>query len=227
MLVLAPHPDDEVIGCGGLIAKIKNSGGKVFVLYLTVGETRDFTKKGLSTIPERQKEIETVAKFLKFDGWDIAFVGNDHHLRLDLLGQKALMDVIERDSEVAIEKVKPTMITFPSPVSYNQDHRIAALAVHASLRPASRNLKHFVPTVIAYESPADFWNLESQEINFWVSLSSKDLSTKLTALKLYRSQIRPDPNPRSEVLLKTLAVLRGSQIGVEFAEGYKLLRAIL
>ncbi|KKR86620.1 MAG: hypothetical protein UU34_C0012G0018 [Candidatus Curtissbacteria bacterium GW2011_GWA1_41_11] len=47
LLVIAPHPDDEVIGCGGLIAKIKDAGGQVYVLFLTVGDSRDFTSKPL------------------------------------------------------------------------------------------------------------------------------------------------------------------------------------
>ena len=77
LLVVAPHPDDEIIGCGGLINKIKENGGRVYVLYLTVGETRDFSKRGYSGLEERRKELEEVSKFLKFDGFDLAFEGND------------------------------------------------------------------------------------------------------------------------------------------------------
>ena len=113
LLVIAPHPDDEILGCGGLIKKIKDAGGKVYVLFLTVGDTHDFSNKGLSTGKERQKEIEKVAKFLKFDDYYLAFGGNDHHLKLDLWGQKALMDMIERGSSVSLEKVKPTIVAFP------------------------------------------------------------------------------------------------------------------
>ena len=227
LLVIAPHPDDEVIGCGGLIKKIKDAGGKVYVLFLTVGDTQDFTKKGLSTGKQRLKEIEAVAKFLKYDDWDLAFQGNDYHLRLDTLGQKALMDVIERDSKVAIEKVKPTIIAFTSPQSYNQDHRIAALAAHASCRPAPKQAKHFVETVLFYEEPADGWSpMKSPDPNFFVELSKSNLAAKEHAISLYKSQARSAPSVRSQETIEALARLRGSQCGVGLAEGFFAYRLI-
>ena len=67
LLIIAPHPDDEVIGCAGLIQKVKNNGGKVFVLFLTVGDTKDFSKKGISSLNDRKKEIKKVSSFLKYD----------------------------------------------------------------------------------------------------------------------------------------------------------------
>lgn len=227
LLVIAPHPDDEVIGCGGLIAKTKEEGGKVFVLFLTVGDTKDFTKRGLSTAQERQKEIEAVAKFLNYDNYHLAWEGNDYHLKLDLVGQKKLMDLIERESPVSVEKVKPTILTFPTPTSYNQDHQIVARAAHAAARPAGRPFKHFVTTVLSYEEPADFWNLEKPaEPNFFVPLTKAELNAKLSALKLYKSQLRPAPNLRSLAAIRTLATLRGSQSGNNFAEGFIAYRTI-
>ena len=225
LLVIAPHPDDEVIGCGGLIAKIKDAGGKVYVLFLTVGDTRDFTKEGLSTAKERIAEIEAVAKFLKYDNWDLAFKGNDYHLQLDTLGQKALMDVIERDSTLAIEKVKPTIIAFTSFQSYNQDHRIAAFSAHASARPQPKGAKHFVETVISYEEPADGWTLmKNPDPNFFVELSESNLAAKENAVSLYKSQDRPAPSVRSQETIRALSQLRGSQCGVTYAEGFTAYR---
>ena len=225
LLVVAPHPDDEVVGCGGLIKKIKDGGGRVYVLFLTVGDTRDFSKRGLSTGKERQREIEKVAKFLKFDNYHLVYPGNDYHLRLDLWGQKALMDTIERESPVSIEKVKPTIVVFPQPASYNQDHRVAALATQASLRPAPRVDKHFVPYVLSYEEPADRWTMEARgEVNFFVELTKRELEVKISALKLYKSQLRRAPNLRSGEVIRSLAILRGAQFGTDFAEGYVLHR---
>ncbi len=221
LLVIAPHPDDEVVGCGGLIKRIKDEGGKVYVLFLTVGDTKDFSKKGISFGKEREKEIESVARFLKFNDYRIAFKGNNYHLKLDILGQKALMDVIERDCPVAIEIVKPTIVAFPSPFSYNQDHRIAAAAAHASLRSAPKDDKHFVPLVLSYEEPSDGWTFHSQpELNFFVELDEKDIIVKQKAMQLYASQDRINNNPRSIEILKNLSELRGSQIGAKQAEAF-------
>src|SRR3989344_4705017 len=129
LLVIASHPDDEIFGCGGLIYRIKNEGGKVFVLFLTVGTTKDFSKKGVSTIDERMREIERAAKFLRFDGYRVAFPGNEFHLLLDSLPIKRVIDEIERGPDVSIEAVRPTIIAVPTSFDYNQDHRVANQAV--------------------------------------------------------------------------------------------------
>lgn len=227
LLVIAPHPDDEVIGCGGLIRKIKNYGGKVYVLFLTVGDTEDFSEKGLSTEDERKTEIEIVSQFLKIDNCHLAFAGNNNHLKLDTVGQKALMDMIERKSIVSIEKVKPTMIAFPSSLSYNQDHRIVALATHAALRPTSGKNKHLVDMVLSYEEAADKWTLHNQpEPNLFIKLTKAELDAKIKALSLYISQLRFTPSLRATKTLRALAVLRGAQSGSHLAEGYNSYRII-
>lgn len=227
LLVIAPHPDDEVIGCAGLIQKIKNEGGKVYILFLTVGDTKDFTKAGISSLSERKEEIARVSEFLRYDDYDIAVPGNDFHLKLDKLGQKKLMDVIERESKVSLEKIKPAIVAFSSKNSYNQDHRIAALAAFASLRPSDRKLKHQASIVLEYEEPVDIWSLEKkQPPNFIVPLAEKEIDNKTKAMSLYESQDREFPNARSGKTLKTLATLRGSLIGEDFAEAFIIHRLI-
>lgn len=227
LLVIAPHPDDEVIGCGGLMQKVKSTGGKVYVQFLALGDTNDFSKKGKSTGSERLREIEKAAKFLKYDKFHIAFSGPEFQLKLDKLGQLAIMNMIERESPISIERVKPTIVAFPSVDSYNQDHAIAAKATHASLRNSSGE-KHFVRTVISYEQAADFWTLENMPpANLLLPMNEKEFKTKIKALKLYKSQWRKFPSSRSEEVLRSLAVIRGSQANARFAEGYNYYRSIV
>lgn len=221
LLVIAPHPDDEVIGCAGLIQKVKEQKGKVFVLFLTVADTKDFSRKGYSSLENRKSEIEKVAKLLKFDKADIALEGKGFHLKLDVLGQERLMNIIERESSLSLEKINPTMVVFPSFTSYNQDHRVTALAVHAALRPAAKKTKHFVPCVLSFEEPADLWSTSFQNVpTVFIPLTRKEVNIKLEAMKLYRSQMRGFPNMRSVKTLETLAILRGSMIGEAYAEAY-------
>jgi len=225
LLVIAPHPDDEVIGCAGLIQKINELGGEVFVLFLTVGNTKDFSKTGISTGDERKEEIKNVASMLSYKDYDIAFEGDEFHLQLDVLGQKKLMDKIERDSRVSIENVKPTIIAFPSIASYNQDHKIASLAAQASLRPANKTLKHFVSLVLTYEEVADNWSMtKDPKTNFHLELTAQMLDKKIEALKLYKSQYRDNPSTRSEDSIRALARLRGAGSATEFAESYFIQR---
>ena len=228
LLIIAPHPDDEVIGCAGLISKIKAGGGKVFVLFLTIGATKDFSRKGASSISEREAEIVKVVKFLKIDDYEIAYRGNEYHLRLDAHGQQPIINLVERISRVSIEKIRPTIVTFPSLYSYNQDHQLVAQATHAALRPAEPTTKHFVPTVLAYEMPMDEWSLNQQSVpNFFVPLTSVEMKRKTDAMSLYTSQMRPSPNPRSLEILTSLARLRGAHVGHEFAEAYYSYREIV
>lgn len=221
LLVVAPHPDDEVIGCGGLIAKMKENGGKVYVLFLTVGDSKDFSGDGFSSKSERRCEIEAVAKYLNYDDYHVAFGGNSHHLRLDQEAQVELINAIEQKSPISIEKLKPTIVMFPSVTNYNQDHRAAAQATFAACRPASRQYKHQPQMVFSYEVAADQWNLEKLFVpNFFTSLSTRQLEKKIGALRLYKSQLRQWANPRSPKALQSLAALRGAQSGRTLAEAF-------
>jgi LmbE family N-acetylglucosaminyl deacetylase len=225
LLVIAPHPDDEVLGCGGLIQKIKQNKGHVYVLFLTVGDTQDFSQKGRSSIKEREREIKRVAKYLNIDEYAIAFPGDQYHLKLELLGRHQLMQYIERTSPVSLERVKPTIVLIPSPYSYNQDHVIAATAAHTSLRPTEPLTKHFVRNVLAFEVPSDAWSLQKQQPpNFFLPLTPKEIKIKSKALRLYSSQYRPPLNPRSPEAIETLAALRGTQCQSPYAEAYHVYR---
>lgn len=227
LLVISPHPDDEVIGCGGLIQKVKKAGGKVYIHFLTIGDTKDFSKKGLSTGFERKEEIEKVSDFLNYDDYDISYVGNEFQLKLDKLGRLALTNRIERESSVAIEKIKPTIVSFPSPDSYNQDHVVAAKATHAALRNSSTE-KYFVPNVFIYEEAADNWSLSPASApNLYVTLSKDEFEIKIKALKLYSSQWRRFPSSRSERTLTALETLRGSGSNSEYAEAFHLVRGVV
>lgn len=228
ILIIAPHPDDEIIGCGGFITKMKALGNKVYVLFLTVGDTNDFSDNGFSSKKERIQEIQEVAEYLEFDGHDIAFADNNHHLRLDQEAQIKIISKIERESPISIEKVKPTIIMFPSATNYNQDHRAAAQAAFAACRPSSRQYKYQPEMVFSYEVAADQWNMDKLfSPNFFVKLTNQQLKKKLKALRLYKSQLRQRANPRSPKTLQGLAALRGSQSGNSFAEAFYLYRIVL
>ncbi len=225
LLVISPHPDDEVLGCAGLIQKVKKGGGKVYILYLTVGDTRDFSEKGSSTKSERLREIDKVAKYLKVDKFHIGFPGDKYHLKLDAHGQHEVMKLVERDSPVSVEKIKPDMVVFPSLYSYNQDHTLTAKAIHAALRPTEFNSKHFVKNVFAFEVPADGWSLYEQRVpNLFLSLTKSEMNVKIHALKLYESQYRPHPNPRSAEAVEALALFRGTHTMSKYAEAFHIIR---
>lgn len=223
LLVVAPHPDDEVIGCGGLISKVKSQGGQVAVLFMTVGDAQDFTNGGrVSTSRARQDEIKQVASHLQFDQWRIALPGDQYHLQLDQVPQKQLIHEIERGEEISLEVSRPTILAIPRLDDYNQDHRATALAAIAACRPAPAADKYTPPLIISYEMPMNAWTpapLVSQA-NLVIALTPEQLQHKLDGMNLYRSQVRDAGHPRHVDSLAALAHLRGSLIGTAAGEAY-------
>ena len=229
LLIIAPHPDDEIFGCGGLIHRVKNAGGKVYVLYLTVGTTKDFSKKGHSTLDERMKEIAQVAKLMRFDGYRVAFPGDDFHLQLDALPQKKLIHEIERGDGISLEAIRPTTLAIPSSYDYNQDHRAANRAAITATRPVPDQFKHLVPTILEYEFPYFTWTSEAERPspNVFVKMDEAALKLKLRALALYKSQMKVKHGPISPYGAETLARMRGIHAGAMAAEAFILRRAHL
>ncbi|MFE1170618.1 PIG-L deacetylase family protein [Nocardiopsis sp. NPDC058789] len=225
LLVYSPHPDDETLGCGGLMHKAKRAGAEVFVQFLTVGDTADQSPKGFSTAEERHTEIKKVAEHFRWDDWHMALPGDEHHLRLDTLPRVDLTRLIERESPLSIALLRPTVVLVPHRTSYNQDHQAVAEAVHTALRPSNTGLRHHPALVLSYEEAADQWRSEPVDSpNLIVELSDADLEAKLQAMELYGSQSHEHPHTRSELTLRSLAVLRGMQAGVALGEGYHVLR---
>lgn len=229
LLVLAPHPDDEVLGCGGLIKRIKDEGGKVFVIFLTVGVTVEYSKKRISTESERLEEIERVAEYLKYDDYRIVFLGEDYHLKLDQVPQKHIMGEIENGKPISLNAIKPTIVATPLHADYNQDHIACTQAVLAATRPAPDDTKPLQPFVLGYESvpTADWWSTTENNANVFVTLSDEVLQAKSHAMTLYETQLREGAHPRSLQSMMTLAYYRGMHAGVKAAEAFFCYRCVL
>jgi LmbE family N-acetylglucosaminyl deacetylase len=228
VLVIAPHPDDEAFGCGGLIHRLKANGSKVYVLYVTVGTTADFSLRGRSSAAERIAEVEQVAAFLRLDGYTIALPGDEHHLRLDALPRKELLDVIERGSELSLERLRPDVVLAPSGTDYNQDHQAISEATMTALRPGAPEHKSFQPVVLTYELPCSQWNLADSLPcpGLYVRLDAQALRAKLTAVELYRSQLKSPRSPLSVRGAEVLAAYRGLQCGAVAAEAFHIKRLV-
>jgi LmbE family N-acetylglucosaminyl deacetylase len=229
LLVVSPHPDDEALGCGGLIKRVKDAGGKVYILFMTTGMTLDYSPKGISTVDERFDEIKQVANFLNYDGYRIAFPGNDYHLKLDKVPQKDIINEIENGNKISLSAIKPTIVAAPIYPDYNQDHITCTQALFAATRPTPDNIKPMQPVILGYESvpTANWWNTTKNNMNFFVSLSTEQLETKIEALSLYKSQIRPYPHSRSLQAMRNLAQYRGMLAGIPAAEAFFVYRNII
>lgn len=229
LLVVAPHPDDEVLGCAGLIKRVKDEGGKVYIVFMVAGDTKEYSQHGVTTTLERISEIEKAAKFLQYDDYKVVFVGETYHLKLDQIPQKDIIDELENGKQISFNKTKPTIVVTPYICDYNQDHRSITEAVFSATRPLPDDQKPLQKIVLGSEPvmTADWWAESSRQLNFFISLSEKDLDTKIKALSLYESQIRNGAHPRSLESLRTLAKFRGIQSGCFAAEAFHVYRYII
>jgi len=228
VLIVAPHPDDEVFGCGGLIAKLKRLNSEVYVLFVTVGVTKDFSPKGGSGPKEREKEIQKVAEFYDFADYELALPGNEYHLKLDSLPNSKLISLIERESKCSLQNIRPDMVICPDFDDYNQDHRALYSAVITATRPADNQFKAFQPTVLTYELPYSNWGHSDapERATLYVELTDEDFACKVEALKFYSSQLKSVKSPLSVNGITALACYRGMQTQSTYAEAYKIKRLI-
>ncbi|MEV0032692.1 PIG-L family deacetylase [Nocardia sp. NPDC050793] len=226
--MIAPHPDDEVIGCGGLISRVKREGGQVHVLYVAVDDLAEYSPAGRSTIEQRMDEIEQVAKFLSLDSWDVPWVGEGATLGLDTVARAKIVRLLEGPGHrLALSTLRPTVVVAPEITSFNQDHQAIGQAVLTALRPGSDQWRHQPSLVLAYEQVGDFWSgaaVAPQSRNFFVALDDADVDRKIAALGLHVSQWREHPHTRSEQALRGLAAMRGAHSGVPCAEAFHCLR---
>lgn len=228
LLIISPHPDDEVLGCFGLINKIKENGGQIFLQILTLG---GYSKIGSGKIKKEiwRKEFQHVANYMKVDKYDIAFY-EDEIRHLDTVPQAQLIELLESKSKVSISKVKPTIVAIPTIFSTHQDHVQAYKIAISALRAHPQKTTFLPNMVVSYESPEYyFWSAYSEfgkfSPNFYLQMSEKEIHRKVTALNYYQSQLRKNQRDGSKVI--TLANIRGSEIGTQYAEAYHVHRFLL
>ena len=200
-LIIAPHADDEVIACGGILDK--NS----FVQYCGIDESRLAPDPGHRIPPAaRLAEIKATAEFLGF-----TYAVNREN-RVNFFVEQDIKDQLEG----LVNKERPDMIFLPH-AGYNQDHAAVFRAAQVALRPHDKNF--FVKKVVVYEGIHDFlWSDKAFWPNYFVPI---DIERKLKAYRLQGSQVR---GFRSPEMLRDLAHLRGAQSGCAYAEAFEVLR---
>lgn len=228
ILVVSPHADDETLGCGGLLAKAKKYGAKTYVCVVSVGDLKHYVQNmKVTTGKTREEELMSAMKVLKVDDCVILIKDSNRYMRLDAMPQRDLMELIEEDNKLAINKLKPTLVALPHPSS-NQDHVAVFHAGFAACRPHLPGKKWMPKTVIVYENPQCFWSTEDFHFypTFYVDITST-LSLKLKAYSCHASQVPQPPHPASLEGVKKLAELRGSHISRAAAEAFECWRFIL
>lgn len=215
ILVIAPHMDDEVLGCGATIAKHMENGDTLFVIFIA---HRIYNHQFDKEKNEIEKQYANKAKELL--GYQELVYCDLNDERLDTCIQHIIIPL-----ENYVSKIKPDVVYCPFHGDNNQDHRAVFDATRVVLRPQS---SAFVKRLLMYEVPSS--TEQSPPIpesaflpNYYVNVT-ESIDKKIKAFRCYETENREYPHPRSEEALRVLAKKRGIEIGFEYAEAFMMLR---
>lgn len=222
ILIVAAHPDDEVLGCGGTIAKLVDQGITAHIAFLADGV---FSREGNSEaksdeLAARRAAAKKACGILGVKS--VAFFDFPDN-RMDTV---ALLDIIGV-VEALIAQYQPDTVFTHHAGDVNIDHRRLHEAVVTACRPQH---DHPVKTLLCFEVPSSTeWQLPGSAPMFapnWFVDISETLDRKLCALNAYATELRTWPHPRSSRGVEHLAHWRGGTVGVDAAEAFVLGRQL-
>ena len=223
ILVVAAHPDDEVLGCGGTLCRAIDNKVKIKVLFLGEGISARFQLGQYDSdefIEQTRKRRKGATRALHELGITDFVFGTRYCTQFDTL---PLLSIV-KEIEDAIEEFQPTILFCHNPSDVNIDHRISYEAVEVACRPT----RPFVPTEIyAFEIICSGnWKFDPFfKPNVFVDVSEV-WQRKLSAWHCYEGENNPFPFPRSDEGLESLAKMRGMSAGLPMAEAFQLLRSV-
>jgi len=221
ILVVVAHPDDEVLGCGGTIARFAIDKCEVYTLLLGDGVT---SRYNASKNPEMEKELEQRKKDAlsanKLLGVKDVIFSNFPDNRFDTVPLLDIVKVIEKIKN----KIKPDIIFTHYEKDLNIDHQITYKAAITATRPLKEET---VKEIYSFEIPS------STEWSYPLSFSpnvfydiSETIDIKLGALEEYKTELRRYSHPRSLEGVKLIAKCWGMKVGLKYAEAFELVREI-
>ena len=219
ILILSPHADDEILGCGGLITKYSKKNYQISVLILTnahKGAPEIYSEKKIHQI--RNEAI----KANNFIGTKKLFFENLPALNLSNYPIYKITNVLNK----YLDDIKPEILLIPSSNDIHDDHKIIFRAAKVAART---NKKSKLKKILSYEVLSETeWNENEQAFspNYYVSLSKADINNKVKAFLKYKTQIKKYPHPRSKEGIINLSKVRGSSVFLNYAEAFKVEKII-
>jgi LmbE family N-acetylglucosaminyl deacetylase len=225
VLVVAAHPDDEVLGCGGTMALMAAKGHPVHVLMLADGESSRVAKLARGEVAGQMDARNSAADAA------CAILGCASVEVLDLPDNRLdgieMLDIVKLIEQAVLKHAARIVLTHHAG-DVNIDHRIVHDAVIAACRPQPG---HPVDELLFFEVPsATEWRPPGSGLAFhpsWFVDISTTLDIKMAALDVYRNEMRPFPHARSVEAVQALARWRGASVGVAAAEAFMLGRKII
>ncbi|MBE5912911.1 MAG: PIG-L family deacetylase [Pseudobutyrivibrio ruminis] len=222
VLVVAAHPDDELLGLGGTIRKLVNEGIEAHAVIMAEGitsrsDTRSDADK--NALVELQRDAKAASLEVGYSSIEFCGLPDNRMDEMDLL------DIIKIVSKY-VDKYQPDTIFTHHHGDLNIDHRLTCEAVLTACRPVG---EYSVKRIYTFETPSSTeWNYNYSEPfcpNVFFDVTDT-LEAKVRGMACYRSESTVYPHPRSPEALRALGKYRGSNVGCELAEGFMLLREV-
>jgi LmbE family N-acetylglucosaminyl deacetylase len=220
ILIIAAHPDDEILGCGGTIAKSIRKGAVVKILFLGEGSTcryaDPYSAEAKKAIKIRNSWAINALRVLGVSEYKFC------NIPCGRFDQTPIIE-INKLIENEICTFQPDTVFTHSEGDSNNDHRIVHRATIMATRPC---VEHIVKRLLCYEvlSASEWCYLDTFSPNYFVGIDELDLDKKWAALECYESEMREYPFPRSQKGVFNQAMQRGMQSGRNFAEAFQLVR---
>ncbi|MEY8414987.1 PIG-L family deacetylase [Tissierella praeacuta] len=216
VLVVSPHPDDETLGAGGTLLRYKEEGSDIYWINFTnMKEDYGYTKE---RVRSRNDEINKVKKLFGFK--------NVYNLELEPSGldKYSRMELILHVSEI-VRDIEPNIILLPNREDIHSDHKI----VFDTMFACTKSFRYpSIKKVLVMEiiSETDFsYNPTAFRPNYFIDIT-KYVDKKIEIMKVYESELKEHPFPRSIENLIALAINRGAMAGKHYAEAFMLIKAI-
>lgn len=210
ILVIAAHPDDEILGMGGTLYKLKKKGHKIHLCIVTDGQCKHC---GIKDRHEKRRKAAIQAS--KFLGMTSICFFDFEDSKLDVTPQIE----INRKLEVLIKKIKPEIVYTVPDNDFHKDHQKVLECTLVVTRPHSTSVKEVYMYEMSESIKAGF------NPNVYVDIE-KEFKYKIKAFKMYKTEQQKFPFPRSLEGIESLAIQRGIESGLKKAEAFKLIRKI-
>ncbi len=221
ILAVVAHPDDEILGCGGTIARLSKEGCEAFVLILGEGITSRDQKRNREKRAKGVVDLKACAnKANKIIGVKDLFTCDLPDNRFDSV---PLLDVVKLIENIKA-RIKPEIVYTHYNNDLNIDHRVVYNATLTACRPTNNES---VKEIYSFETPSSTeWNYPyAFNPNYFVDVTDT-LNKKLMALEAYKSELRKFPHPRSKEAVKNVPRRWGSVSGIGYAEAFEVIRII-
>ena len=218
IVVVAPHPDDEVLGCGGVMARHAADGDEVFVIVATRGAPELYSDESVERTRAEARQAHVLlgvreTRFLDFSA-----------PKLDVTPGHLIADALAKQ----FQELRPERVYLPHHGDMHGDH---GRNYHATLVAARPLASCSVKQLLCYETLSETeWAPPIDSAVFYPTVFvdiAAHLPKKLQAMQCFASQLKPAPNPRSLAAIEALARYRGSTVSVHAAEAFVLIRDVV